>query len=117
MSLAVVLLTVGPTLIVAGGSLALNIRGAATALERWSAANNAELRMHARGDLGPAPQVAAAVFYRYLGSVNALCGVLLPLGGLLELAEAVLLRLGGRDRGRAGRRGPPRRPEGAGHGP
>ncbi|WP_404961215.1 hypothetical protein [Streptomyces sp. 147326] len=85
MSTAVVLLTVGPALIVAGSWVALNICGAAAALERRSAAN-AELRMHARGDLGPAPRVAAAVFYRYLGSVNALCGVLLTLGGLLELA-------------------------------
>ncbi|MFE9933903.1 hypothetical protein [Streptomyces sp. NPDC005533] len=85
MNVAVVLLTLGPLLIAAGGWVALNVRGAAAALERWAAAN-AELRMHARGDLGPAPRVASAVFYRYLGSVNALCGVLLTLGGLVELA-------------------------------
>ncbi|MFE6838025.1 hypothetical protein ACFVFI_24750 [Streptomyces sp. NPDC057705] len=85
MSLAVVLLTVGPTAIVAGGGVALNIGGAAAALERWAAAN-AELAMHARGDLGPARRVASAVFYRFLGSVIALCGVVFSLGGLLELA-------------------------------
>ncbi|WP_327412743.1 hypothetical protein [Streptomyces sp. NBC_01233] len=85
MSLAVVLLTAGPTAIVAGSWVALNIRGAAAALERRAAATT-ELAMHARGDLGPAPRVASAQFYRYVGSVIALCGVVFTLGGLLELA-------------------------------
>ncbi|GAA2653071.1 MULTISPECIES: hypothetical protein [Streptomyces] len=82
---AIVLLTVGPAVLLAGSWVALNIRGSAGALERRAAAA-AELAMHARGDLGPARRVASAAFYRFAGSVLALCGIVLTLGGLLELA-------------------------------
>lgn len=83
MSTALVLLTVGLTLFAAGSWVALNIRGAAASLERRAAAN-AELSMHARGDLGPARRVASAGFYRLVGTVIALCGTVFTLGGLLE---------------------------------
>ncbi|MFF4370761.1 hypothetical protein [Streptomyces sp. NPDC001594] len=85
MSLAFALLTAGPACVVAGGAVALNVRGAAGALERWAAAN-AELAMHSRGDLGPPKRVMSAVVYRYIGAVIALCGLVLTLGGLLEAA-------------------------------
>ncbi|WP_030770388.1 MULTISPECIES: hypothetical protein [unclassified Streptomyces] len=85
MSSAAVLLTVGPAASLAGGRVALNVRGAARALERRAAAN-AELMAHARGDLGPARRVASATFYRFIGTVIALCGIAFTLGGLLELA-------------------------------
>ncbi len=62
--------------------MALNIRGAADALARRSAANTA-LAMHARGDLGPAPRVAPTTFYRFLASVLSLGGLVFTLGGLL----------------------------------
>ncbi|MGW7441554.1 hypothetical protein [Streptomyces sp. NPDC054849] len=83
MSTALVLLTVGLPLYAAGTWVALNIRGAAASLERRAAAN-AELSMHARGDLGPARRVASAGFYRFVGTVIALCGTVFTLVGLLE---------------------------------
>ncbi|MFB6824834.1 hypothetical protein ACFCXA_25015 [Streptomyces virginiae] len=73
----------GLALFVAGSWVALNIRGAAAVLERRAAAD-AELAMHARGDLGPPRRVAYAGFYRFIGTVTALCGIVLTLGGLLE---------------------------------
>ncbi|MFI8280968.1 hypothetical protein ACIGBH_40090 [Streptomyces sp. NPDC085929] len=85
MSLAAVLLTAGPICIVAGGTIALNIRGSAQTLAR-RAADNRQRAMHARGDLGPAPLVASAGVYRYLATATALCGLVLTLGGLLEIA-------------------------------
>ncbi|MFJ3907012.1 hypothetical protein EDE04_2968 [Streptomyces sp. 2132.2] len=84
MSLAVVLLTVGSVCFAAGGAVALNVRGSATALERWGE-SNAELARHARGDLGPAARVASARFYQYLATVIALGGVVFALCGLAEL--------------------------------
>ncbi len=84
MSLAVVLLTAGTICIVAGGTVALNIRGSAQALER-RATENRQRAMHARGDLGPAPLVASAGVYRFLATAIALGGLVLTLGGLLEL--------------------------------
>ncbi|MFE7099080.1 hypothetical protein [Streptomyces erythrochromogenes] len=83
MSLAVVLLLVGPAAVVAGAWVSLNIRGAADALARRSAADT-ELSMHARGDLGPAQRVASTTFYRFVASVTSLCGLVFTLGGLLE---------------------------------
>lgn len=83
MSTALVLLTTGLALFVAGSWVALNIRGAAAVLERPAAAK-AELAMHARGDLGPPRRVAYAGFCRFIGTVTALCGIVLTLGGLLE---------------------------------
>ncbi|MGW6575228.1 hypothetical protein ACWGAN_24135 [Streptomyces sp. NPDC054945] len=85
MGSAAVLLTVGPAASLAGGWVALNIRGAARALEHRAAAD-AELMMHARGDLGPARRVASAAFYRLIGTMIALSGIVFTLGGLLELA-------------------------------
>ncbi|WP_328786148.1 hypothetical protein [Streptomyces sp. NBC_00273] len=83
MSTALVLLIVGLTLFAAGSWVALNIRGAAASLERRAAAN-AELAMHARGDLGPPRRVASAGSYRLVGTLIALCGIVFTLGGLLE---------------------------------
>lgn len=42
--------------------------------------------MHARGDLGTPKRVMSKHVYRYLGAVMALAGLVLTLGGLLELA-------------------------------
>ncbi|MEU8501567.1 hypothetical protein AB0C86_33310 [Streptomyces lavendulae] len=85
MSLAVVLLTAGPVCLVLGGAVALNIRGSALALEGWAAANQERI-MHARGDLGSPDRVMSAQVYRYLATAIAICGLVLTLGGLLELA-------------------------------
>lgn len=60
------------------------MRGSAASLERWGD-SNAELRMHARGDLGPAQRRMSARLYRLAGAVVGLCGFVLVLGGLLEL--------------------------------
>ncbi|MFE2163870.1 hypothetical protein ACFXB3_02115 [Streptomyces sp. NPDC059447] len=84
MNLATVLLTTGSVALVGGGRLALDIRGSASALARRAEAN-AELRRHARGDLGPAPQAASAGLFRSGGAVMALCGAVLTLGGVIEL--------------------------------
>ncbi|MCX4632671.1 hypothetical protein [Streptomyces sp. NBC_01443] len=85
MSLAVVLLTAGSICIVAGGTVALNIRGTAQMLARRAADNSAKA-MQARGDLGPAPLVMSAGVYRFLATATAFGGLVLTLGGLLELA-------------------------------
>ncbi|MEU9237422.1 hypothetical protein [Streptomyces subrutilus] len=85
MSTALVLLTLGLACAVAGGWVALNVRGSAASLERW-ADGNAQLRMHARGDLGPVERRLSARLYRALGTLIALCGCVCVLGGLLELA-------------------------------
>ncbi|MEU6758075.1 hypothetical protein [Streptomyces sp. NPDC046685] len=85
MSTAAVLLTMGLTCALSGGWVALNVRGSAASLERW-ADSNAELRMHARGELGPAQRRLSARLYRLAGTVIALCGCVFVLGGLLEAA-------------------------------
>lgn len=85
MSTAIVLLALGLACTVAGGGIALNVRSSADSLERW-ADRNAELRMHARGDLGPVQRRLSARLYRLLGTVIALGGSVFVLGGLLELA-------------------------------
>ncbi|MEU9719531.1 hypothetical protein [Streptomyces sp. NPDC047976] len=85
MSLAFFLLTLGTISLVAGSALAFNIRDAAGAAARYAAAN-AERAMHARGDLGAPKRVLSKHVYRYLGSVMALGGLVLTLGGFLELA-------------------------------
>lgn len=84
MDVAVFLLTLGLAAAVPGGWVALNVRGAAASLERWSD-SNAELRMHARGDLGPVERRMSARLFRLFGTVIGLCGCVLVLGGLLEL--------------------------------
>ncbi|MFJ4777487.1 hypothetical protein [Streptomyces sp. NPDC088762] len=83
MSIGVFLLAFGLSATVLGGSVALNVRGAAASLERRAAAN-AELRRHARGILDPAQRVASAGVYRFLGTAVALAGSLLALVGLVE---------------------------------
>ncbi|WP_328761339.1 MULTISPECIES: hypothetical protein [unclassified Streptomyces] len=85
MSLAFLLLTMGLVCLVAGGALALNVRGCAHALER-KAAGNAELAMHARGELGQPQLIMSARLYRCLGTVFVLCGIVLTPYGFLELA-------------------------------
>ncbi|WP_328786136.1 hypothetical protein [Streptomyces sp. NBC_00273] len=59
-----------------GSWVALNIRGAAASLERQAAAH-AELAMPARGELGSPRRVASAGFYRFMGALIALCGIVL----------------------------------------
>ncbi|MFB9592665.1 hypothetical protein [Streptomyces racemochromogenes] len=83
--MAFFLLTLGTVSFVAGIALAFNICGAAAAAARYAAAN-AELAMHARGDLSTPKRVMSKQVYRYLGAVTALAGLVLTLGGLLELA-------------------------------
>ncbi|GAA0327323.1 hypothetical protein GCM10010302_77920 [Streptomyces polychromogenes] len=85
MNPATLLLTLGGISLVAGATFALNVRGAADAMERYAAAN-AELAMHSRGELGPPKRVMSKQVYRYMGTVVALGGLVLTLGGLLELA-------------------------------
>ncbi|MFB7466742.1 hypothetical protein ACFCZ1_25150 [Streptomyces sp. NPDC056224] len=85
MSTAAVLLTFGLACAVPGGWIAFNVRGSAASLERWGD-SNAELRMHARGDFSPVQRRMSARLHRLLGTVIALCGCVLILGGLLELA-------------------------------
>ncbi|MFI5979612.1 hypothetical protein ACIBEA_01920 [Streptomyces sp. NPDC051555] len=85
MSLATVLLTIGPVALVAGATVALNVRGSADGLERW-ATGNQQRAMHARGDLGPPERVPSAQFYRYLATLIGFGGLVFTLGGLLELA-------------------------------
>ncbi|MFD7033770.1 hypothetical protein ACFWAR_37645 [Streptomyces sp. NPDC059917] len=84
MSLATVLLAVGPVALVTGATVALNVRGSADGLER-RATGNQQRAMHARGELGPPERVASAQFYRYLAALIAFGGLVLTLGGLLEL--------------------------------
>ncbi|MFD7263128.1 hypothetical protein [Streptomyces sp. NPDC059874] len=82
--MATALLTAGPIALVGGSWVALNIRGSAAWLARW-AEDNAELRRHSQGDLGPATRVATAGFYRFLATFMALGGVIFSLVGLVEL--------------------------------
>ncbi|MFD5423663.1 hypothetical protein ACFWJT_37320 [Streptomyces sp. NPDC127069] len=84
MSLAFFLLALGGISLVGGGTLALNIRGAADAMARRGEAN-AELRRHLRGQLEPPTRVVSTTLCRCLGAVMALPGLVLTLGGLLEL--------------------------------
>ncbi|MEU3914809.1 hypothetical protein [Streptomyces sp. NPDC029721] len=84
MNAATFLLTFGGVSLVAGATFALNILGAADAMERYAAAN-AELAMHSLGELGPPKRVTSKQVYRFLGTVVALAGLVLTLGGLLEL--------------------------------
>ncbi|MFF4424978.1 hypothetical protein ACFY04_30115 [Streptomyces sp. NPDC001549] len=86
MGIGIFLLAFGLTALVGGGWVALNLRGSAASLERRAAAN-AELRMQAQGNLGPAPMHVSRGLYRTLGAVIALAGSVLALGGLLELAS------------------------------
>ncbi|MET8296433.1 MULTISPECIES: hypothetical protein [unclassified Streptomyces] len=85
MSLAVGLLTTGTTFLAVGGTVACNVRGSAKALARRAAAQ-AELARYSRGDLGAPQRIMSTTVYRYMGSVVALGGLVLILGGLLELA-------------------------------
>ncbi|MFG2983967.1 hypothetical protein ACGFYQ_22390 [Streptomyces sp. NPDC048258] len=82
--MATVLLTAGPTALVGGGWVALDIRGSAAWPARRGEAD-AELRRHSQGDLGPATRTVSAGVIRHLATFMALGGVAFTLGGLLEL--------------------------------
>ncbi|MFD5885836.1 hypothetical protein ACFWHQ_07625 [Streptomyces sp. NPDC060334] len=84
MDIGLFLLAFGLFSAISGGWVALNVRGSATALDRW-AERNAEVRRHAQGDLGPATRSASAALFRYLGTAAGLSGTVLALGGLAML--------------------------------
>ncbi|MFD9338526.1 hypothetical protein ACFWBF_29625 [Streptomyces sp. NPDC060028] len=84
MSVGVFLLAFGLPLAVSGAWVSLNIRGSAASLERW-AATNAELRMQAQGNLGPARTYMSAAVFRVFGSVIGAASAVLALAGLAEL--------------------------------
>lgn len=69
-----VFLTMGLAGALLGGWIALNVRGSAASPERRSDAN-AELRMHAQGDLGPAQRRMSARLIRLFGAVIGLSGM------------------------------------------
>ncbi|MFG2874001.1 hypothetical protein ACGFYU_03190 [Streptomyces sp. NPDC048337] len=84
MDIGIFLLALGLASAIPGGWIALNVRGSAASLERRASAN-AELRMHARGSLGPPPRVASAGVFRFLATAVGLAGSVLTLAGLAEL--------------------------------
>ncbi|MBT2482124.1 hypothetical protein [Streptomyces sp. ISL-94] len=84
MGIGVFLLAFGLTAVIGGGWVALNIRGSAVALERM-AETNTQMRMRARGDLGPAPRRMSSALYRLLGTVITLAGCMLTLVSLVEV--------------------------------
>ncbi|MFJ6795532.1 hypothetical protein [Streptomyces sp. NPDC091268] len=84
MSVGAFLLAIGLPFAIGGGWLALNVRGAAASLERWSAAN-AALRMQAQGDLGPARTYMSAGVCRAFGAVIGAASTLMVLVALVEL--------------------------------
>ncbi|MFK0202141.1 hypothetical protein [Streptomyces lavendulae] len=71
---------------VAGGWLALNIRGSATAYEAYSA-RNAELRAHAAGRLEVPPNVWTTKVARAMGTIVGLSGALLTLACVALILE------------------------------
>ncbi|MFJ9080269.1 hypothetical protein ACIRO3_34280 [Streptomyces sp. NPDC102278] len=81
MDIGLLLLVLGLVGSVLGGWVALNVRGSATTLERWGE-TNAELRRHARGDLGPATRSGSVALYPYIGTAVGLGGTVLTLAGL-----------------------------------
>nr|WSW69412.1 hypothetical protein OG461_26245 [Streptomyces sp. NBC_00995] len=81
---AVVLLTVGAVLLLLAGAVALDVRGVARGLESWAAANH-ERVMRARGELGPSCTAPSARLYRFAAACVAVCGLVLALGGCIEL--------------------------------
>ncbi|WP_411105826.1 hypothetical protein [Streptomyces sp. cmx-4-9] len=85
MSIGIFLLALSLTSLFAGATLALDIRGAASALARRGEAN-AELRRHLRGDLGAPGQSVSPGFFRFLGTAGALASLPMLLVALLELA-------------------------------
>ncbi|MFD3695210.1 hypothetical protein ACFWUZ_03485 [Streptomyces sp. NPDC058646] len=84
MDIGIFLLTLGLAGAVPGGWLALNVRGSAASLARWGN-RNAEMRMQARGELGPPQRQLSAGLYRFLGTAMALAGSVLALAGLAAL--------------------------------
>ncbi|MER6393810.1 hypothetical protein ABT236_35830 [Streptomyces sp. NPDC001523] len=84
MDIGLFLLAFGLFSAISGGWVALNVRGSATALDRW-AETNAELRRHAQGDLGPATRSTSPAIFRYFGTGIGLSGTVLALIGLAML--------------------------------
>jgi hypothetical protein len=84
MPVSVFLLLLGLPAVVAGGWVALDIRGASAAMERHQARNHA-LRTAAVGDFTPPTRWITAVGFRVVGGAVCLGGLILALAGLLEL--------------------------------
>ncbi|WP_374773001.1 hypothetical protein OG756_07555 [Streptomyces sp. NBC_01310] len=85
MGIGVFLLAFGLICATGAGWVALDVRASATRLEHW-AATNADLRMQARGSLGPAPMHMSRAVFRVFGTVISLGGCVLTLAGLAEVA-------------------------------
>jgi hypothetical protein len=71
---------------VAGGWLALDVRGSAAAFEAYSA-RNAELRAHAAGRLDVPVNVWTARVARVLGTILGVFGALLALASLALILD------------------------------
>ncbi|MEU2428797.1 hypothetical protein ABZ611_04640 [Streptomyces sp. NPDC007861] len=80
------LVLIGLASFVAGGAVACNIRGAATALGESSQRNQA-LRAAARGELGLPSRQGSAALFRWLGAAVGLSGLFLALTGLVLLTR------------------------------
>lgn len=81
---SVFLLLLGLAAVVPGGWLALDVRGASAALERYQARNH-ELRTAAVGDFTPPTKWVTAVGWRFVGGAVCAGGLVLMLIGLTEL--------------------------------
>ena len=84
MPVSVFLLLLGLTAAVGGGWVACDVREASKALERYQERNH-ELRAAAVGDFTPPAKWITALGYRVLGGFICVCGLVLALGGLVEL--------------------------------
>jgi hypothetical protein len=84
MPLSVFLLLFGLTAAVGGGWVACDVRGASKSLERFQERNH-ELRTAAVGNFTPPAKWITALGYRVLGGAICVCGLVLALGGLVEL--------------------------------
>ncbi|MEV6191775.1 hypothetical protein AB0M19_05170 [Streptomyces sp. NPDC051920] len=78
------LLALGLVSLTAGGWVALNIRGAATAMEA-SQQRGHDLRAAATGDFSPPVRWVTAAGFRAFGAAIGLAGLVLFLSGVLEL--------------------------------
>ncbi|MCT9081706.1 hypothetical protein [Streptomyces fulvoviolaceus] len=80
-SLCIVL---GLAVLVSGGWVALDIRSAAAAIERWQERNH-ELRMTTVGDFTPSQKWITATGFRVVAGGVCLVGLILILMGLVNL--------------------------------
>ncbi|MGW1063201.1 hypothetical protein ACWD4F_01575 [Streptomyces aureus] len=78
------LMVLGVPAVARGGWMAFNIRGAATAMET-SQQRGHDLRAATTGDFSPPVRWISAFGFRALGAVIGLGGLVLFLGGVLEL--------------------------------